>query len=163
MIRHATAQDAPWIVDLWNSMIAETLITFTTTPKSEVEITEMIGQRPVLVLDEGGGFATYGPFRGGPGYTATVEHSVMLAPNARGKGLARNLLEALMDVAQDDGKHAMVAAISGANPNAVAFHAALGFVRVGHLPEVGYKSGQWLDLIFMQKMLNPPDSAVLPG
>ncbi len=150
-------------MDLWNAVIADTLITFTTTPKSEAGIAEMIAQRPVLVLEGAGGFATFGPFRGGPGYAATVEHSVMLAPEARGKGQGRALLGALVNVAREDRKHAMIAAISGANPGAVAFHAALGFVQVGHMPEVGYKAGQWLDLILMQKMLNRPDSAALPG
>ena len=160
MIRHARAQDAPWISELWNAVIADTLITFTTTPKSDAEIIKMIASRPVLVLENAGGFATYGPFRAGPGYAATVEHSVMLAPKARGHGHGRGLLQALIKVARVDAKHVMVAAISSANPGAVAFHATLGFVHVGRLQQVGRKADQWLDLILMQKLLNPPDTAV---
>lgn len=163
MIRKANPDDAPWIADIWNAVIAETLITFTTTPKSDVEVAQMIATRPVLVLEGAHGFASYGPFRSGPGYAATVEHSVMLAPQARCKGQGRALLGALIQVAQQDAKHVMVAGISSANPEAVAFHAALGFTQVGHLPEVGHKAGQWLDLILMQKLLNPPDSAITAG
>lgn len=158
MIRQATPEDAPWIAAIWNTVISDTLITFTTTTKSEADVAQVIATRPVLVLADAVGFATYGPFRGGPGYGATAEHSVMLAPNARGHGHGRALLNGLMQVARDDGKHVMVAAISGANPQALAFHAALGFKQVGQMPQVGRKAGQWLDLILMQKLLNAPDS-----
>ena len=163
MIRRATLQDADWIAAIWNAVIADTLMTFTTTLKSEAEIAKIIAARPVLVLHDATGFATYGPFRAGPGYAATVEHTIMLAQGAQGCGQGRAVLDALMQVARADGKHVMVAGISSANPQAVAFHAALGFAQVGVMPQVGRKTGQWLDLILMQKLLNPPDSAALAG
>lgn len=153
MIRPAQSSDAPWIAALWNTVIADTLITFTTDLKSQAEIKALIEARPVLVLPDKGGFATYGAFRGGPGYGATVEHTIHLDPRARGQGQGRALLEALQQQAHEAGHHIMVAGISGANPDAVAFHSALGFDPVGHLPQVGRKAGQWLDLILMQKQL----------
>lgn len=154
MIRPATKTDAAWICDIWNDVIRNTHITFTTTEKTLAEVETLIEKAPVLVLPDRGGFATYGPFRGGPGYSATVEHTIQLAPHAQGQGLGTALLKALMAQASRDGHHVMVAGISGANPRAVAFHAALGFVEVGHMPEVGRKDGQWLDLVLMQKRLN---------
>lgn len=120
-------------------------------------------QRPVLVLDAEGKLAICGAFHGGPGDAATVEQSVMPASEARRKGLERDLPDVLVTVARDDAKHAWIAAISGAYPGAVAFYAALGFGQVGHMPEVGYRAGSRLDLILMQKVLNLPDSGVLPG
>lgn len=158
MIRPAQASDAPWIRDLWNAVIADTLITFTTQLKSSEDIGEMIARRPVLVLEGQDGFATYGPFRSGPGYARTVENTIMLSPHARGQGQGRALLEALMRKARTEGIHVMVAAISGANPDAVAFHAALGFAQVGRMPEVGNKACHRLDLVLMQKLLNGTDS-----
>ncbi|MEL6452696.1 MAG: N-acetyltransferase family protein [Pseudomonadota bacterium] len=153
MIRAAVPADAGWITDIWNAVIADSLITFTTTLKTQGDVAAMIDSRTVRVLPDAGGFATYGPFRGGPGYAATVEHSVMLHPKAQGQGLGRSLMHDLMGAAQAEGHHVMVAGISGANPKAVAFHAALGFAQVAQMPEVGRKGGRWLDLILMQKML----------
>ena len=134
-------------------MITDTLFTFTTEAKSETSVAEMIETRPVLVLPDQGGFATYGSFRAGPGYAATVEHSILLDSRAQGRGQGRALMQALMDHARGQGQHVMVAGISGANPNAIAFHAALGFETVAQMPEVGRKREQWLDLILMQKLL----------
>ena len=153
MIRPATASDAAWIAAIWNAVIADTLVTFTTEPKTEALIADMIVSRPVFVLPDRGGFATYGPFRAGPGYAATVEHTILLAPQARGAGQGRALMQTLMDHARSQNLHVMVAGISGANPAAVAFHAALGFDTVAQMPQVGRKAGQWLDLILMQKQL----------
>ena len=153
MIHAATLEDAAWLTAIWNRMIADTLFTFTTERKTESATAEMIQARPVLVLPDQAGFATYGPFRAGPGYSATVEHSILLDASAQGRGQGRALMDALMELARCENHHVMVAGISGANPNAVAFHAALGFETVAQMPEVGRKAGQWLDLILMQKRL----------
>ena len=153
-VRAARTEDAPWIAAIWNDIIANTLVTYTTALKDIHGIETLIDHQPVLVLPDAQGFATYGPFRAGPGYAATVEHSIYLAPEARGRGLGARLLDSLTAHARARGHHVMVAAISGANPGAVRFHARHGFEKVGHLPEVGRKNGQWLDLILMQKALN---------
>ncbi|WP_299144672.1 GNAT family N-acetyltransferase [uncultured Tateyamaria sp.] len=153
MIRPAVAADAGWIADIWNGIIADTLVTFTTVPKTPDAVAQMIAEQTVLVADTQAGFATFGPFRSGPGYAATVEHTVLLSRTARGQGIGTALMQALITEAQDAGHRVMVAAISGENPPAVAFHAALGFQMVAHMPQVGRKSGRWLDLILMQKVL----------
>ena len=162
-IRQATAQDADWIADIWNGVIADTLATFTTVPKTGAEVAELIATQPVFVAPDHAGFATFGPFRGGPGYAATAEHTVYVAPDRCGQGHGAHLMAALLDHAQATGLRVMVAAISGANPGAVRFHARLGFAQVGHMPHVGRKAGQWLDLILMQKRINPPDSSDAQG
>ena len=159
VITRAGTGDAGWITAIWNGIIADTLITFTTTPKTPDEVQAMIDTRPVIVLPDQAGFATYGSFRDGPGYAATVEHTIYLAPAIRGQGLGPALMAHMMDHAANAGHRVMVAGISGANPGAVRFHARLGFAQVGHMAQVGHKAGQWLDLILMQKMLNPPDTA----
>ena len=163
MIRDAQADDAQWIATLWNDVIANTHFTFTTELKSAADIADMIAAREVLLLPDEGGFATYGPFRAGPGYAATVEHTIILDQKSQGQGQGRALMQALCDRAGAKGYHVMVAGISSANPGAVAFHEALGFAETGHMPQVGHKDGHWLDLILMQKVLIAPDSEPRTG
>ncbi|MDU8926643.1 GNAT family N-acetyltransferase [Alisedimentitalea sp. MJ-SS2] len=159
MIRQAVSGDAAAIAAIWNPIIAETTATFTTEQKDEAVLAELIADRgeAFVVADEGGfvlGFATYGPFRGGPGYAATAEHSVMLAKEARGRGVGRALLSRLEVIAQKNGIHVMIAGISGENEGAIAFHHRMGFAETARMPEVGRKFGHWLDLVCMQKILN---------
>ena len=62
-------------------------------------------------------------------------------------------MNAMEASAKADNMHVLVAGISSANPAAVAFHSAIGFTQVGLMPEVGFKWGQRLDLVLMQKIL----------
>ncbi|MEM9968969.1 MAG: N-acetyltransferase family protein [Pseudomonadota bacterium] len=158
ILRSAVVEDAAAVAAIWNALIRDSLVTFTTQEKTPSEMGNLIALRPDAFFVVSGsnsvlGFATFGTFRGGPGYATTVEHTVMLDPAARGLGQGRRLMNALMTAAHQQGVHVMIAAISSANPDAVQFHERLGFAKTGHLYNVGYKSGQWLDLIFMQKTL----------
>ncbi|MDF0600595.1 GNAT family N-acetyltransferase [Psychromarinibacter sp. C21-152] len=163
-IRPATASDAPAIAALWNPVIRDTLITFSPVEKTPDAVAADIAARTrdghaFLVAEaetegEGlAGFATYFQFRGGEGYARTMEHTVILAPAARGRGLGRALMAALEAHARAAGVHSIIAAVSSANPEGRAFHTAIGYEPVAILPEVGYKRGRWLDLHLMQKRL----------
>lgn len=157
MIRPARAADAPALLAIWTPVIRETTHIFHTTERSEAEIAALAeGPDPFLVWDEGGavqGFARCFPFRAGNGYLPTVEHTILLAPGAQGRGGGRRLMEALGEAAAGQGRHAMVGAINAANAPALAFHAACGFREWGRLPEVGRKWGGWLDLVLMGRHL----------
>jgi phosphinothricin acetyltransferase len=100
------------------------------------------------------GFITFGTFRAGPGYAATCEHSIIVRPGEQGQGVGRALMARGEAAAQGLGLHVMVAAISGANPEAIRFHDCCGFREVGRMPDVGRKAGQWLELVLMQKILS---------
>ena len=156
IVRPARAEDAAPLVALWNPWIRDTAITFTTDEKTEAGLAADIAARgPAFVVAEDGGallgFATFFPFRAGPGYAWTKEHTVILAPEARGRGAGRALMAALEDEAQRQGGHALMAGISAENPAGVAFHAAIGFHEVARLPQVGRKFDRWMDLVLMQK------------
>jgi L-amino acid N-acyltransferase YncA len=161
MIRAAVPADSARIAEIWNSVIRDTTITFTTAEKTAESIAALIADRiqagnAFLVAVEAGkvlGFAGYGTFRTGSGYVHTREHTVILAEAARGRGLGRALMAALEDHARARGVHAMIGGVSGENAAGIAFHTAIGYRETGRLPETGRKFGRWLDLVFMQKNL----------
>ncbi|MEL6683615.1 MAG: N-acetyltransferase family protein [Pseudomonadota bacterium] len=155
MIRPAISEDSRQIAQIWNTIIRDTTITFTPTQKNISEVAELIA-RNALVWEEAGdvlGFARFFPFRAGDGYKFTVEHTIMLAPQARGRGGGRALLTALCDQARAQGGRNLIAGCSAESPEAIAFHNACGFETVATLSEVGFKFGRWIDLVLMQKRL----------
>lgn len=113
---------------------------------------------PLLVAEVDGavaGYGSFGDFRAFDGYRHTVEHSVYVDAAYRRRGLARALVAALEARARSLGKHAMIAGVEAGNVASIALHAELGFREVGRLPEVGRKFDRWLDLVFLEKLLEP--------
>lgn len=157
MIRPATAADAEALAALWNPWIRDTAITFNADEKSAADLAGMIASRPCfLVYANNGlqGFATYSQFRGGVGYATCMEHTVVLAPNARGRGVGRALLAAVEAHARAAGAHQMIAGVSGENAEGRAFHAAMGYQQIALVREAGFKFGRFMDLVLMQKFLS---------
>ena len=160
LIRLATENDAGAIAALWNPYIRDTMVTFNAAEKSAADVVRMIDDRQALghatcvAMDNGLlGFATYAQFRGGVGYATCMEHSILLAPEARGRGVGRGLIAAICDHAAAAGAHQMIAGVSGENPAGRAFHAAMGFHHIATVPEAGFKFGRFIDLVLMQKFL----------
>lgn len=156
MIERACANDAAAVLALWNEVISQTTITFTSTPKTAQQIADLIASQPVFIAREGDdtlGFATYAQFRGGDGYRLTQEHAIYLSEVARGRGLGQALLSAVEDHARAAGNYSLIAGISGENAGGLGFHQAMGFQQVGRIPQVGHKFGRLLDLVLMQKLL----------
>ena len=162
MIRPATDRDAAAILAIWNPVIRDTLVTFNSAEKTEAELCTLIAERNAaghcfLVAEAAGeilGFASYSQFRGGIGYRRTMEHTILLGPGARGRGIGRALMTAVEDHACAAGAHSIFAGVSGGNPEGRAFHAAMGYREVAVLPEVGFKFGRLHDLVLMQKILS---------
>jgi phosphinothricin acetyltransferase len=161
-IRAVEQGDLEAILALWNPIIRETAVTFASVEKTVQSLGEYIAAREaagrcfLVALGEGGeflGFATYDQFRGGDGYVHAMEHTIILGAEARGRGVGRALMVRIEAHAAAAGAHTMVAGISGENPGAVGFHAALGYAPVGQLPQSGRKFDRWMDLILMQKIL----------
>jgi len=159
LIRPAQPRDLEVVMLLWNEMIRDTTATFTTTRKTSDDMDDLLANRAdaFLVAEQDGvciGFITWGPFRAGPGYADTAEHSIITAKQRSGTG--RALMEAAVAKARAAGIHVMVAAIGGENSAAVAFHTRLGFTKTGHLPQVGAKLGRRHDLILMTRIISAP-------
>jgi len=112
---------------------------------------------PFLVAESAGqvtGYAYAGPWRGRPGYRYSVEDSIFVAADRTGQGTGRQLLSQLISACGHAGMRQMIAVIAVADDrSSVRLHEALGFAQAGRLHAVGYKHGQWIDTIMLQRAL----------
>jgi phosphinothricin acetyltransferase len=106
------------------------------------------------------GFGTYGPFRPQPAYKYTIEHSIYVDPNQRGRGIATALMGELIKKAESSQYHVMVGCIDVDNAPSIALHQKFGFVHCGTVTRAGFKFGRWLDAAFYQKVLSTPTDPV---
>ncbi len=161
VIDDARHSDLGQILAIYNEVIRHSTAVY-----SEVEFTPARGDEwfaakvrqrfPFIVArDTSGvvGFGTFGEFRAWPCFQQTVEHSVHVRVDARGRGIGRALVLELIERATALRKHRLIAGIDADNRVSIALHESLGFVTVGHFHEVGFKFGRWLDLIFMERAL----------
>ena len=160
-IRHATEQDLPAILDIYNDAIVNTTAVYDYEPHSlDMRRAWFAAKQqqgyPVFVAEENGqvyGFSTLGPFRSWAAYQYSVEHSVYVKVGHRGKGVGKLLMHPLIDHARAVRYHTMIAGIDADNAASIAFHQQFGFEQVAHFRQVGYKFNRWLDLVFMQLMV----------
>ena len=99
------------------------------------------------------GWSALNPYHARPGYRFTSENSVYIAADMRGQGLGRLLLAPLIDAARAQGLHAIIAAIDATNVASLRLHAQFGFIQVGHFKQVGYKFDRWLDVVYLERLL----------
>lgn len=161
-IRDAEPDDAEGIATIYNDAVLTTAI-WNDTLVDAANRADWLAARarsgyPVLVAvsAEGRvlGYASFGDWRAFDGYRHTVEHSVYVAADQRGRGIGVALMRDLIVRARETGKHVMVAGIEAGNSGSILLHEKLGFERVGLLPQVGCKFGRWLDLAFLQLTLD---------
>ncbi|MDE2016591.1 MAG: N-acetyltransferase [Hyphomicrobiales bacterium] len=162
-IRDADEGDVEAILAIYNDAVARTTAIWNEVEVDAANRSAWMADRrragyPVLVATDaaGGvsGYASFGDYRAFDGYRHTVEHSVYVRADRRGVGVGEALLSALIARARARGKHVMVAAIEAGNSGSIRLHEKLGFERVGLLGQVGAKFGRWLDLAFMQLVLD---------
>lgn len=164
LIRDATPADAEVIAVIYNDAVAHTTAIWNETLVDAANRVAWMADRqrlgyPVLVaVDETDGtvlgYASFGDWRAFDGYRHTVEHSVYVRGDRRRGGVGRSLMLALIGRARDLGKHVMVAGIEAGNAASIRLHLELGFRQVGLMPQVGAKFGRWLDLAFLQLLLD---------
>ncbi|MCO8166103.1 GNAT family N-acetyltransferase [Pseudomonas sp. 21LCFQ02] len=145
-IRHSTAlyDYQPWDISVMKAW-------FETKRAGNFPVIGVQGEQGQLL-----GFATYGTFRTRAAYKYSVEHSVYIHPDHRGAGLGKYLLGSLIEQARSRGVHTLVGGIDLGNQASIHLHERMGFERSGVIREAAYKFGQWLDLVFYQKVLDTP-------
>ncbi len=161
IIREATQDDLPGILEIHNDAIATTTAIFSFHPVDLDNRRAFVAERqgrgfPFLVAAEDGavlGYASFGDFRPHDGYFKTVEHSVYVNKAHQRRGIASRLMPVLIERARALDKHAIVGGLDASNHASIKLHERFGFAPVGLLPQVGFKFDRYLDLLFMQKIL----------
>jgi len=165
IVRCTHARHAKAIVDIFNEAISNSTALYDYRPRPLASMDEWFavkgrGNFPVLGLEDASGtlvaFGSFGTFRAWPAYKYSVEHSVYVHTDHRGKGLGFQIVQALIEAARERNVHAMIGGIDATNTGSIALHERLGFRHVGTLPQVGFKFGRWLDLAFYQLLLATP-------
>ena len=99
------------------------------------------------------GYAHASAWKGRYAYRHSAEASVYLAAGETRRGIGTKLYERLLSALAELGMHAVVGGISLPNDASVAFHEKLGFQKVAHFPEVGFKFDGWIDVGYWQRIL----------
>jgi L-amino acid N-acyltransferase len=159
-------QHAAPILEILNEAIANSTALYEYQPRTLESIRSWFAEKtagrfPVIGAEEGGtllGFATYGTFRARAAYKYTVEHSVYVHTDHRGRGIGKSLMHELIAAARGQQYHVLVGGIDIANAVSVAMHERLGFTHAGTVRQAAYKFGRWLDLGFYQLILETPET-----
>lgn len=160
LIRPARLLDVPAISAIYNHYVRESTCTYQleeeTLAQRKAWLKNRKPEHAVLVAELDGvvaGWAALSPYSLRGAWRPTVENAIYLRTDVRRRGIGRALLRELLAVAERSGFHSVVARISAEQEGSLALHAALGFAEVGRMREVGWKFAQWLDVVYLQKML----------
>lgn len=166
-IREAATDDIPQIQQIYAHHVLSSTTTFEEIPPTVQEMQQRLEYvrtqgLPWLVAEQDGrilGYCYAAPYRSRPAYRYTIEDSVYLADGESGKGIGHELLAALLERCEEGPWRQIIAVIAGTqNQSSIALHRKLGFAHVGTQPDTGYKFGQWIDVVFMQRALGPGGS-----
>ncbi len=167
LLRLATTADLPAIADIYNHYVLHCTCTYQTEPDTLADRAAWFAEHPpdkypVIVAELDGssgaarviGWGSLSKFRPRAAYAPTAEPSVYVHHDFLGQGLGRMLLVELIERARAAGFHSLIGGASADRAASIALQERLGFVRVAHLKEVGYKFGRWLDVVYFQLMLS---------
>jgi len=160
-LRRVLIEDASAICDIYNYYITHSICTFEEDPVSisemENRIREVSSFYPWLIAEEGGvvyGYIYANRWKTRSAYRYSAELSVYVRNGYQGRGIGKTLLGHLLDELKRQGIHTVIGGIVLPNERSVRLHETLGFTKVAHFLEVGYKFGKWLDVGYWQRVLN---------
>ncbi len=160
-IRAATAADAAAVARIYNHYVDGSCVTFETAAVDAPAMAARMAERAeaslpwlVAVAPDGvAGYACASPWKSRSAYRHSVETSVYLDPDCTGRGVGRRLYGTLIDAVRTRGMHVAIGGIALPNAASVALHERLGFRKVAHFEQVGYKLGRWIDVGYWQLLL----------
>jgi L-amino acid N-acyltransferase YncA len=161
LLRPATEADLPAINAIYNYYVPRSTCTYQLEPETMAArlawFRDHVPEKyPVIVAEADGeviGWGSLSKFRERAAYDPTVEASVYIRHDRHRQGLGRTILVDLIERARQVGFHSIIGGASADQTASVALQERLGFQRVAHLKQVGYKFGQWLDVVYLQLML----------
>jgi len=161
MIRPVLPEDADQIAEIYNDYILNTPITFEEVAISgdiiRLRIQDVTGDGcPWIVFvnaDQLVGYAYASKWHIRNSYRYSVEPTIYLDRRMTGRGVGKQLFTALLEMLKDCGFHTAIGLIALPNPASVRLHESLGFTKVAHLKEVGFKLNRWIDVGYWQKIL----------
>ena len=160
-LRLATLSDLAAINAIYNHYVHHSTCTYQTEPSTAEERAAWFAAHgpgyPITVVEEAGeviGWGSLTRFHARSAYRPTVENSIYIRHDRLARGIGRLILADLIQRAEAEGYHSIIAGISADQEPSVKLHSRHGFVKVGHLREVGLKFDRWLDVIYMQKMIS---------
>jgi len=165
-LKPCTEKQLPEILDIFNEAILNSTALYDYKPRTmEIMIAwyadKQQGNYPVIgAFDQNDsllGFMSYGMFRVRPAYKYTVEHSVYVRSDMRGRGIGKMLLREIIKKAEEQGYHVLIGVIDASNSVSMKLHENAGFALSGIMKQIGYKFGKWLDVAFYQLILKTPE------
>jgi L-amino acid N-acyltransferase YncA len=161
VIREVVVADAAALSSIYNRYVLETTVSFEERAITLAEMVDRIEEvraadLPWFVAEENGvvaGYAYATKWKGRSAYRFSVETSVYLAAGWQGKGLGTSLYQHVLNQLRGLGIHLAIGGIALPNPASIALHEKLGFRKVAHFSEVGFKFGKWVDLGYWQLRL----------
>lgn len=169
-VRDAADADLPAIQFIYAHHVLHGLASFEEVPPGVDELrtrlaTVRAAGLPYLVAEVDGAVAGYAYatlYRPRSAYRHTVEDSVYVAQGMAGRGIGVALLSALITRCEAGPWRQMMATIGQGDGNrgSIALHTRMGFTRIGALRSVGFKHGQWLDTVLMQRPLGAGDGTL---
>ncbi len=160
IIGPASPADAAAIAAIYNHYVVNTIITFEEEPIGTAEMARRIAE--VLEAscwfvgvenDRILGYAYAGQWKSRCAYRYSVESTVYLEKDATGRGLGTQLYTALVADLKKRGLHGVIGGVALPNAASVALHEKLGFQKVAHFREVGWKFKQWIDVGYWELIL----------
>jgi len=162
-VRPATEADLGAINDIYNHYVLNSTCTYQETPEPLERRREWFShhgeKHPVIVAESGGrvlGWGSLSAYHPRSAYRRTVENSVYIHHEHHRRGIGSLLLKELIARARSLGHHAVIAGIDAEQTASVALHAKFRFEKVGHMKQIGFKFGRWLDVIYMELILGTP-------
>ena len=160
MIRKATIADANQICEIYNYYVLNTTVSFEeieVTPADMADrISAVIATHPWIVYEENGiiiGYAYASKWRARSAYRFSVESSVYMRHDQKGKGIGTVLYRELIDQLKNLGVHTIIGGVAQSNPASTKLHEKFNFDKVATFREVGFKKEQWLETSYWQLIL----------